>query len=122
MSESLVALRARMARIARLSEVSHLLGWDQQTYMPRGASAARGEQFAAISEVVHGMFTSSETGALLEKSEAATAGQDPDADDVRMLARLRRDYDRATRLPSDFVAEVSRHGAHSHSVWLRARE
>ena len=122
MPENLVRLKERLARLKRLSEVSELLGWDQQTYMPEGAAASRGEQSAVLSQLIHDTFVSSETADVLGAAEQEIAGADPDSDDVRMLAVVRRDFDRETRVPSDLVAELSRHQAVAHSIWVRARK
>jgi carboxypeptidase Taq len=122
MTESLEQLNDRLVRIKRLAEVSELLGWDQQTYMPEGAAAARGEQSAALNQLIHELFVDPVTGTLLARAEQEADGGDPDSDGVRMLAAVRRDYDRETRIPSDLVAEISRHQAVSHSIWVRARQ
>jgi carboxypeptidase Taq len=90
--------------------------------MPHGAAAARGEQSAVLSQLMHEMFVSPDTGALLERAERAASGEDPDSDDVRMLAAVRRDYDRATRLPAELVADISRHRAVAHNIWVAARK
>ncbi|HZO90322.1 MAG TPA: carboxypeptidase M32 [Chthonomonadaceae bacterium] len=121
MSESLHQLKTRLARISRLRQAAALLGWDQQTYMPPGAAAARAEQSATLSQLIHEMFVGEETGRLLEKAVAETQGVDPDSDDARLLAVLRRDYDRATRLPTELVTEIARHTALAQEVWQRAR-
>ncbi|HZT40587.1 MAG TPA: carboxypeptidase M32 [Chthonomonadaceae bacterium] len=121
MSENLSQLKSRMAKIARLGEAAALLEWDLQTYMPPGAVAARAEQSATLGEFVHELFTAEEIGALLAKSEADTAGTDADSDDARLLRALRRDYDRAIKLPADLVAEFARHTALAQDIWQRAR-
>jgi carboxypeptidase Taq len=122
MSQSLSLLKTRMNRILRLQQAEGLLGWDQQTYMPPGAAEARAEQSAALSEFAHELFTSDETGNLLAAAEVETKGLEPDSDDARTLALLRRNFDRATKLPSAFVAELTRHQGHSFQTWLKARE
>jgi carboxypeptidase Taq len=121
MSESLLQFKAQMARIERLRQIAGLLGWDQQTCMPPGAAAARAEQSATLSAFLHELATSEETGRLLSAAEADTRGQDPDSDAVRMLAVARREYDRATRLPGELVAEIARQTALAQDVWTRAR-
>jgi carboxypeptidase Taq len=121
MSESFGALKQRMNIILRLGQSAGLLGWDQQTYMPPGAAAARAEQMAAMSEVLHERFVSEETGKLLAQAEADFAGADPNSDEVRALQNIRRDYDRETKLPTELVAELSRHEILSQDLWVRAR-
>ncbi|HLV78997.1 MAG TPA: carboxypeptidase M32, partial [Chthonomonadaceae bacterium] len=121
MTDNLSLLKSRLARIARLREATALLEWDMQTYMPPGAVSARAEQTATLTQLTHEMLTAEETGALLAKSEADTAGADADSDEARLLRVLRREYDRATKLPADLVAELARHVALSQDIWQRAR-
>ena len=121
-SETMAALKARLAQIARIEQCAGLLGWDQQTYMPPGAANARAEQIAALSQLLHQMVSGDETGNLLSKAEAETQGQDADSDNVRMLSRLRRTYDRMTKLPEALVIELARHSSLSQEVWIRARQ
>ncbi len=122
MRESVKRLQESILQVKRLSEVSELVGWDQQTYMPTGAARARGEQSAAIDQLIHELFVSAATGDLLAQAEKDLQDADPDSDEARMAAVVRRDYDRATRLPADLVAEISRHRAVAHSIWVKARQ
>ncbi|MCS6775526.1 MAG: carboxypeptidase M32 [Chloroherpetonaceae bacterium] len=121
MSQSFELLKARVRRVVYLNQAAGLLGWDQQTYMPAGAAETRGEQIGTLSELAHELFTADETGQLLEAAERETEGMEADSDERRMLALLRRQYERATRLPASFVAELSRHQSHSFRVWVEAR-
>lgn len=121
MESPIQELQSHVARIARLSEVASLVGWDQQCYMPSGAVRSRAEQSAVLSELIHEMFIGAKTATLLEKAEADTAGMEADSDERRMLTVLRRDFDRATKLPTELVMEMSRHAALSHEVWVQAR-
>lgn len=121
-SATLRALKSRMAQLARIEQAAGLLGWDQQTYMPTGAANGRAEQMATLSQLLHQMLTGDETAQLLQTAETETKGQDADSDDVRLLARLRRSYERATKLPEALVMELSRHASLSQDVWVRARQ
>ena len=122
MPDTMQILKTRLAQMARLEQAAGLLGWDQQTYMPSGAANGRAEQMATLSQLLHRTLTDDETGRLLETAEAETQGADPDSDEVRLLARLRRSYDRATKLPEALVMELSRHASLSQEVWVRARQ
>jgi carboxypeptidase Taq len=50
-------LAARFSRLATLSEVSEMLGWDAAAIMPPGGADARGDQLAVLAGVAHGMWT-----------------------------------------------------------------
>ena len=47
------ALMAFQRQTTALAQIAGRLGWDQETVMPRGASAQRGEEMAAIEAVLH---------------------------------------------------------------------
>jgi carboxypeptidase Taq len=121
MTASLSDFKKECARIARLVQINALVDWDQQTNMPPGGAEARAEHSATLSELIHGISTSDSYGELLANAEAELQGADPDDDDARLLRVARRDYDRATKLPSRLVADLARHSAISQDRWVRAR-
>ena len=51
-------LASHLRECATLQSVGNVLGWDQETYMPLGAAAARAEQSAAMASIVHERSTS----------------------------------------------------------------
>ncbi len=111
-------LKERLATIGDLRSTTSLLFWDQQTYMPTGGVAGRAEQMATLSRLSHEMLTGAETERLLD-----TAGElDPSSEEGALIRRARRDYERATKLPSSLVAEISRVTAVAEPAWVRARE
>jgi len=73
-----------------------------------------------LAELVHREFTGSTFNDLLKKVEDEDDGTDEDLGII--LREVRRDLDRAQKLPSDFVARKAAHGSSSYHVWKRARE
>jgi len=122
MSEKLEQLKGLLAEVADLNNAQALLGWDQQTYMPPGGNEARGNQLATLGKISHQKFTSDEIGTLLSDLEKEYAGADPDSDDVRLLKVTRHDYDQATRVPSEFVAEFAVATSKAFEAWVEARK
>ncbi len=115
-------LTARMREVHTLGAVASLLGWDQETYMPKRAAARRAEQQALMRELVHRRFTDDAIGAWLEalpEQEVRARLGDEAAANVR---ELRRSYERARKLPSEFVAELTRTCSHAHEAWIEARK
>lgn len=111
------ALRA----VDTLNSIGALLSWDQETYMPAAAAEHRAEQSAVISGLAHERATSPRIGELIAACEKdGTIAADPT--EARNLAEIRRDYDRATKLPTDLVAELARVGSQAQDVWKKARE
>ena len=118
---ALAALHERAAIIADLGHIHALLFWDQNTMMPPDGAHARGDQSATLESVTHERLTDPELGRLLDALEPWAADQDPDADDVRLLDELRRDHDKAVRVPTRLAAEISRAAAHGQAAWQEAR-
>ncbi len=116
--DNLRQLKERLAQISNVSSANGLLMWDRQTYMPKGAVAGRAEQTATLSRIAHEMLVNTETGRLLE----ALGPPDPSTEDGALVRRARREYEKATRLPGDLVAEISRATALAEPAWVEARE
>jgi carboxypeptidase Taq len=117
----LAALREHMAELADLHAISGLLFWDQSAMMPPAGAPARGDQMAALTRVIHAKGTDPEIGRLLDALEPWRAEQDPDGIDARTLAVVRRDFDKAVRVPAEIAAEMSRLRALGQMAWETAR-
>ena len=113
-------LRARLREVAHLTAVAHLAGWDQETYMPAGGAAGRANQSAALAAVIHQRSTDATLGELIAACEADdnVQGSPRDAANIR---EVRRDYDRATKLPESLVSELARTGSQAQEAWKVAR-
>lgn len=112
----------RVKAISLLQSCGSLLGWDHQTHMPPKGGKHRSEQLALLAGLSHAQFTTPEIGELLEQAEGSAlvreAGQAP-AVNVR---EIRRNYDRATRVPASLVEEIARTSALAQDVWVEARK
>lgn len=117
----LAELRQRLLEISDLSNAGAVLGWDQATYMPKGGAAARARQGATLSRLAHEKFTDPAVGRLLDGLAAHAARQPYDADDASLIRVVRRDYEKATKVPADFVSRWSEMGSASYDAWTRAR-
>ncbi len=96
-------LTARFSRLATLSEVSEMLGWDAAAVMPPGGAAARGDQMAVLAGVSHAMLTAPD---LAEDLQAAEPPADPWH--ATNLELMRQTHARATALPADLVEAQAR--------------
>ncbi len=99
--------------------IESLLDWDQETQMPPRGAEDRANQLALIAGIVHERLTSDELAGLMDRLERDGVGDDPDAN--VNLREMRRDQQRAVRLPKPLVEEIARTGALAKDAWAKAR-
>jgi len=109
-------LTARFARLATLSEVSEMLGWDAAAVMPPGGAAARGDQMAVLAGVSHAMLTAADLA-----DDLAAAEPPPDPWHEANLELMRQSHARATALPADLVEAQARANSACEKMWRDAR-
>ena len=105
-----------------LASCSALLGWDEQTYMPRGGAAHRGNQMALLAGLHHEKATDPRIGELLERLEGSDLVRDPEVAAAVNVREIRRSYDRQTKLPRTLVEELARTTTLAQQEWVAARQ
>jgi len=118
----LAELKARLSEIADLNGAASVLGWDQLTYMPRGGAAARGRQMATLSRLAQEKFIDPAIGKLLDDLRPYEESLPYEDDDASLIRVTRRDYERATRVPPDFMERFNLHASEAYMVWAEARQ
>jgi carboxypeptidase Taq len=98
-----------------LGQIAGRLGWDQETMMPRGSAAQRGEEMGAMEAVLHARRTDPRIGDWLAGAKA------PDAAGQRALDLIARSYMRNARVPAALSAEIARVTSVAQGVWADAR-
>lgn len=129
--EALSQLRARLAVVADLSQAQAVLSWDENVYLPPAAAPARGQQLATLGRVIHEHATDPALGELLAASNGAagtTTGdsgdegsEDGDAEDRALVRVARRNFEQATKLPTDFVEAFTKARSAAQAAWVGAR-
>ena len=114
-------LRDHLAMIQDLQSAAAVLRWDQETNMPPGGAAARAEVLATLSRLAHERFVSTTTQDLLDAARPWQDRLDPDSDDAALIRVTQRDFERARKLPAEFVAERARAASRSIQIWRDAR-
>ena len=110
-------LTAELTDIALLGSIGAVLGWDERTQLPAKATDHRAAQATLLAGLVHGRFTSAKVGDLIAAVEAAN----PTGDEAAVAREVRRDYDRATKLPPKLVEEQTRTAVLAQAAWADAR-
>jgi len=121
MKKKMQELKTLLTDVMDLRSCGSLLFWDQQVNLPAGGGANRAHQMAIIQRLSHEMFTNPKIGRLLDKLQPYVDTLDPDGDDARLIKVVRREYDRALRLPPEMVAEKAKLEAAGFEAWKEAR-
>jgi carboxypeptidase Taq len=113
------ALVAHLTEIEILESTMGVLGWDEQTYMPRKAADLRGAQVALLSRLAHERVTDERIGRWLEQLEGSA-----DGDPVRgaCLRNLGRAYRREKRVSADLVDKLARARSEGFQAWIEAKK
>ena len=117
----LAALKSRLLEIDDLRGAASVLHWDQATYMPPGGAESRGRQLALLSRIAHDQQADPGIGHLLDTLQPWAESQGEDSDVAALVRVTRRDYERATRVPSTFIERLSAHTTAAYHTWERAR-
>jgi carboxypeptidase Taq len=121
-SMSLIELKNHLAEIHHLAAAGSVLAWDQRTYMPPRGAGARASQQATLGKIRHEMFVSDRTRDLLAAARNGAGNLDPESDDAAYLRVATRDFEKATRVPTDLVVEITRVTSLAQEVWAESRK
>ncbi len=107
--------------IALIQGASAVLGWDQETFMPSKGVEHRSRILAHLSGAAHEKLTSKKFGNLLEKAEGEVKRAPETSVAKSNVANLRREFDRATKLPKKLVEEQAQAISLGQAAWAKAR-
>ncbi len=119
--DMLAELKARLREIADLRAANSVLSWDQATFMPEGGASARGRQMAMLSRLAHERSVAPDVGRLIDTLIPYGESLPSTNDDACLIRVARRDFEKAVKVPADYVARASAHGSASYQEWTRAR-
>jgi carboxypeptidase Taq len=117
----LVELKRRLSEIADLSSAGAVLGWDQATYMPAGGATARARQGATLSRLAHEKAVDAALGKLIDSLGPYGASLPYESDAASLIRVAKRDFEKAIKVPANYVERASAAGSASYDAWTRAR-
>ncbi len=100
-----------------LGQIAGRLGWDQETMMPAGAAAQRGEEMAALESVLHARRMNTCIEDWLGQIDVKTLDDAGRA----QLREIRRSFDRARKVPAKLAARIARVTSEAQGKWAAAR-
>jgi len=121
MEQKIDRLKALLGEVVDLKSSQGVLGWDQETMMPRGGARGRGYQVSTLAKIAHEKFTSDEVGQLLEDLEPLSKQLPADSDDACLIKITLREYRKLKRVPTAYVEEDTRVTSNAYAVWEKAK-
>ncbi|MCU0750504.1 MAG: carboxypeptidase M32, partial [Akkermansiaceae bacterium] len=110
----------KVRELSIIQSSASVIGWDQETYLPPAAAEHRAAQLSWLSARAHELATSDDWKSALETAENTNPGNDPKLS--ANLRELRREFDRATKLPVELVARESTATSLAKHAWAEARK
>ena len=108
----------RVKDIHKIGAIQGHLGWDQETIMPAKGSKARSEIMSWLAKEQHERVTDESLAQMITELEN---DESLDEDQRANVREVRRRYDKAVKLPSDFVAEFALARSQALVAWQEAR-
>ena len=121
MENELSQLKAILNEVIDLRSARAVLEWDQQVNMPQGGAIGRGYALSTLAALEHTKFTSDEVGALIQKLEPLLSELPSDSDDACLIRVTRHDFEKATRVPTQWVADFAQTTTIAQSIWEQAK-
>ncbi len=116
------SLISELKEIGLLSSVASVLGWDERTQLPPKGTDHRARQSSLLAKMIHQRFTATRVGDLLSAVEQSSLVSDPLSDEAVNARETRRSYDRARKLPTALVEELTSTAVLAQQVWGEARK
>lgn len=108
----------RVKDIHKIGAIQGHLGWDQETIMPAKGSKARSEIMSWLAKEQHERVTDESLAQMITELEN---DESLDEDQRANVREVRRRYNKAVKLPSDFVAEFALARSQALVAWQEAR-
>jgi carboxypeptidase Taq len=96
--------------------------WDRQVNMPPGGRQSRTQQLTTLGRLLHTTFTSEKFGSLIDAAAEELNGTGYDSYEASLIRLLRYQYEKARKLPAEFVERRTRISGEAQNAWERARE
>jgi carboxypeptidase Taq len=114
----LETLRELSGRLDDLERIGNLLSWDQETKLPRAGAPARAEQRATIERLAHELVAGDELARVL--AELDEDSFPPESVDGALVRVVRREHEKARRVPAELRADITRAGSLGIAAWWEA--
>jgi carboxypeptidase Taq len=114
-------LKKRLTKVASLSSALSLLTWDRDVNLPKKGVAFRGEAIQELSSIVHSNFLAIDSDGLLTELKKLYDLKKIKGNDAVIVCEVWKDYQRAKKIPDEFVREEALLLTKANSIWVKAK-
>jgi carboxypeptidase Taq len=100
-----------------IGDATGVLRWDQEVMMPEGGTPARAKQLSTLSTVRHELLTDDDLADWLDSLE----GRSLSPERAAVVREIRREHERAARVPAALVEQISAATSNALPVWETAK-
>jgi carboxypeptidase Taq len=121
---SFAKYRTFYKKIQNFRDIQSLLQWDSEVMMPTAGRISRSQQIAEMSGLIHDAFTGTEFRSLIDlaKSELEHSLDNPNIMKLKKeIDVLKETLEKQSKLPTEFVAELSQKTNIAQSKWEEAK-
>jgi carboxypeptidase Taq len=118
-SPLLERLKEVLAEIADIYHAEQILDWDSRVSMPHAGAQARADVASTLAQLAHERFVSDEVGNLLAGLDLD--GHDPDSVEGALIRITRREWERASRIPTQLAGELAQATGVAVAAWDDAK-
>ncbi len=122
MNDALDYITKEQHDLTLLGGISALLSWDQMTYMPPAAITERSDQIAYLARTIHERITSDTLYHHLTTLTQPTTLASLSDPQHHIVTRLKKDVDKARKIPPAFAEKLSKTTALAYQSWQDARK
>ena len=118
---SLKYIYRQQRELSMIGGIGALLGWDQMTYMPPDGTSERAEQTAFISKISHKKIISNTLWKHISLLSKPSNFETLTRRDQIVIGRLKKDVEKARKIPSSFVEKLVKTTIISYQAWGDAK-
>ena len=119
---SYAELVRRSKEIGVVNSCAAVLGWDQQTCMPRKGADLRGEQLAFLAGLAHQKATDPKFGERARRGRGSRTGRGPDSSEAANVREVAADLRPDGETPAALVEELARVTTQAQQAWQEAKK
>lgn len=120
--KNLAEIKKLASRLEALSSLCNLAGWDLDTHMPKAGDTSRAWQVSEVEELSHEILSSRKMERLLRYFEDEQVHEKLNKVDRSLLRAIKREFDKARKLPPELVRELAETTSMAHNIWEEAKE